>query len=210
MRSRCWRSTATGRSRSRRTPATSIRRPRPTAELDAVRASCATSACCPVMETGARFLLDPRHKHEPTLMTRDPAARQRRIDFYAPDRGDGGAARGQGGVVLGRHRSAAGPDSEASMDARRHRGDVRRIRAEGLTPSLEPEPGMALETVADWHRMRSALGSDAPAMTLDIGHLYAVWEGDPVALVPHRTVPGAGPPRGHASRGARTPAARHR
>ncbi|MGD0518585.1 MAG: TIM barrel protein, partial [Thermoguttaceae bacterium] len=31
------------------------------------------------IETGARFLLDPRVKHEPTLVSADP---RRRIDFY--------------------------------------------------------------------------------------------------------------------------------
>src|SRR5262245_54570188 len=34
-----------------------------------------------VIETGARFLLDPQTKHEPTLVTVEPAARARRIDF---------------------------------------------------------------------------------------------------------------------------------
>jgi len=34
------------------------------------------------IETGARFLLDPRAKHEPTLVSPDPAARARRIEFY--------------------------------------------------------------------------------------------------------------------------------
>src|SRR6185369_16475685 len=35
-----------------------------------------------VIETGARFLLDPRHKHEPTLVTSDPTGRAKRIEFY--------------------------------------------------------------------------------------------------------------------------------
>ena len=63
------------------------------------------------------------------------------------------------------------------------------IRDEGLVPSFEPEPGMAVETVRDFRRLCEDLGPDAPALTLDVGHLYAVWEGDPVevvrAAVPH-------------------------
>ena len=35
-----------------------------------------------VIETGARFLLNPREKHEPTLVSRDRDGRRRRIDFY--------------------------------------------------------------------------------------------------------------------------------
>src|SRR5690242_10473620 len=34
-----------------------------------------------VIETGARFLLDPRKKHEPTLVSPESVARQRRIEF---------------------------------------------------------------------------------------------------------------------------------
>ena len=34
-----------------------------------------------VIETGGRFLLDPRIKHEPTLVSADPAGRARRGEF---------------------------------------------------------------------------------------------------------------------------------
>jgi len=34
-----------------------------------------------VIETGARFLLDPRHKHEPTLLSPEREGRARRIEF---------------------------------------------------------------------------------------------------------------------------------
>ncbi|HID75022.1 MAG TPA: hypothetical protein EYP56_03395, partial [Planctomycetaceae bacterium] len=35
-----------------------------------------------VIETGARYLLDPRVKHEPTLVSADSASRSRRVGFY--------------------------------------------------------------------------------------------------------------------------------
>jgi sugar phosphate isomerase/epimerase len=136
----------------------------------------------PVMESGARYLLDPQHKHEPTLMTRDAAGRRRRLDYYSAVAAMGaqlGAKVVSFWAGIDRH---PGPDSEPWL----HAGIAQaceRIRAEGLVPALEPEPGMAVETLADWHRLRAALGAQAPALTLDIGHLYAVWEGDPVASV---------------------------
>ncbi len=43
------------------------------AEIDRVRSLLNRYQVRSVIETGARFLLDPRHKHEPTLMTADPA-----------------------------------------------------------------------------------------------------------------------------------------
>src|SRR6266851_2169501 len=34
-----------------------------------------------VLETGARFLLDPWHKHQPTLVSAEPHEREKRLDF---------------------------------------------------------------------------------------------------------------------------------
>lgn len=136
----------------------------------------------PVMETGARFLLDPETKHEPTLMTRDRAARGRRLAFY---RRVAAMGRVLGAEVVsfwaGIDRAPGADSADWLLDGVRLACAA--IRAEGLVPSLEPEPGMAVETVADWLRVAAALGADAPRLTLDVGHLYAVWEGEPAAVI---------------------------
>jgi sugar phosphate isomerase/epimerase len=131
-------------------------------EIEAAAALLAKLRLGVVMETGARFLLDPRQKHAPTLMSRDPAARERRLDFTARV------------AALGRRLGAkvvsfwTGIDPSPGADSWAWMRDgvaatVDRIRAAGLQPSLEPEPGMALETVAQWRRLRGELGAQAPA-----------------------------------------------
>jgi len=151
-------------------------------ELDELAARLRDLALTPVMETGARFLLDPRHKHEPTLMTRDPAARQQRLDFYARVAAMG---RRLGARVVsfwtGIDRAPGADSEQLVLDGVRE--TAARIRGEGLEPALEPEPGMAVETVADWRRLHAALGAGAPGLTLDVGHLYAVWEDEPAAVI---------------------------
>lgn len=46
-----------------------------------VRRLCETLSLGVVVETGARFLLDPRHKHQPTLISPQPEGRARRLQF---------------------------------------------------------------------------------------------------------------------------------
>jgi sugar phosphate isomerase/epimerase len=150
-------------------------------EVAAVAALLARLCLLPVIETGARFLLDPAHKHEPTLMTRDAALRARRLEFYrrAAEIGrDLGAAVVSFWTGIDR---APGPDSRGLV----HdgvRAAAAAVRAAGCTPALEPEPGMAVATLAQWRSVQQALGAEAPALTLDVGHLYVEGEGDPVAL----------------------------
>jgi sugar phosphate isomerase/epimerase len=152
------------------------------AAVDALAARLQRLSLLPVMETGARFLLDPRRKHEPTLMTRDPAARARRLDLYRRI--------ARIGVDLGARvvsfwtgiDHAKGPDSAAWMQDG-VRASCAHIRAAGLVPALEPEPGMAIETTTAWSALHASLGAEAPALALDIGHLYAVWEGEPAEVI---------------------------
>jgi sugar phosphate isomerase/epimerase len=151
-------------------------------DLDSLAARLRELRLAPVMETGARFLLDPEHKHEPTLMTVDAAARQRRLDFYRRAAAMGARL---GAKVLS---FWSGIDRAPGADsADRLRAGVRAasaaIAAEGLVPSLEPEPGMAVGTFAQWQQLRRDLGAEAPALTLDVGHLYAEWEGEPAAVI---------------------------
>lgn len=136
----------------------------------------------PVMETGARFVLDPATKHEPTLMTRASGGRERRLEFYSRVAAIG---RDLGADVLsfwtGIDRSP-GPDSRTWMD-----DGVRRacdlVRAAGLRPTLEPEPGMAIATVSSYRDLISRLGTGSPHLTLDVGHLWAEWEGEPIEVL---------------------------
>ena len=136
----------------------------------------------PIVETGARFVLDPRHKHEPTLMTRDAAARARRLEFYercARIGADLGARTLSFWTGIDR---AGGRDAGAWM-LEGIAATCARVRGAGLEPALEPEPGMAIATLAEFAAMAAALGADAPALCLDVGHLYATGEPDPVVAV---------------------------
>jgi sugar phosphate isomerase/epimerase len=136
----------------------------------------------PAITTGARFLLDPRHKHEPTLMTREPGLRERRLGFYERAAAIGAKV---GASVLafwsGIDRAPDGGSFDWLCDGVRRSCAL--ARAHGLVPALEPEPGMAVATLADFERLRSALGHEAPELCLDIGHLYVTGEGPPDALI---------------------------
>ncbi|WLW50979.1 sugar phosphate isomerase/epimerase family protein [Streptomyces sp. YU58] len=124
------------------------------------------------VETGARYVLDPRRKHGPSLLDADPDDRDRRVDLLVR------AVRVA--ADLGAHAvhcfsgiTPAGTDEDTAW---------KRL-AEALTPVLEtaatagvplavePEPGHLLATLADFHRLRRALGDpEHLGLTLDIGH----------------------------------------
>ncbi len=133
-----------------------------------------------VVETGARFLLDPRRKHEPTLLHPEPQGRARRVEFLC--RAVDVCAAGRGEVVS----FWAGVPKVAREVAMTYLYEgLERVLAyaedRAVTVALEPEPGMLVETVADWRALKVAFPS--LRLALDLGHIVANDEGDPAAFV---------------------------
>ena len=130
-----------------------------------------------VVETGARFLLDPRAKHEPTFVTADAAGRDRRLDFLARAV-DVAATLGSECVSFWAGVPRGGVTAEQAWPwlvagvARL----VDHARAREVALAFEPEPGMLVEDLAGWVRLRDAVraatGDDGTTLrlALDTGH----------------------------------------
>ncbi|MEV0143805.1 MULTISPECIES: sugar phosphate isomerase/epimerase family protein [unclassified Nonomuraea] len=128
-----------------------------------------------VVETGARYLLDPWHKHAPTLLHDDG---RMRLDFL---RRAAAIAADLGAEALSLWagvRPASVPHHlawERLVD-----GCARLLDAATVPLGFEPEPGMLVATIADWRALRDALGRPRGfRLTLDIGHCRCL-EPDPV------------------------------
>ncbi|RCW45776.1 sugar phosphate isomerase/epimerase [Halopolyspora algeriensis] len=123
-----------------------------------------------VIETGARYLLDPRHKHHPTLLS-DPG-QQRRIDFL---RRAVHLATELGAEAVSFWSGTRPPDlgdDEAWQRLTDGCSAVLDTAAEhGVTLGFEPEPGMFVETLDGFEELAHRLGHPRSlGMTLDIGH----------------------------------------
>ncbi|MFD3655596.1 sugar phosphate isomerase/epimerase family protein [Streptomyces sp. NPDC058620] len=141
------------------------------------------------IETGARYVLDPRRKHGPSLLDPDPEARAARtallvsaVDIAAdlgahavhcfsgitpPGPGDGATAT----VAWQRLADALTPVLDAATRT-------------GVPLAIEPEPGHLLATLADFHHLRALLGDPEPlGLTLDIGHCQCLEPASPVDCV---------------------------
>ncbi len=135
-----------------------------------------------VIETGARYLLDSRAKHEPTLVTACPEGRARRVAFLKRAI-DVGAVLGSEAVSF--WAGVPKPGVEADV-ARLWLSDglaevAAYAQAAGIDAALEPEPGMLIETLDDY----AAIVEKLPGLrlALDTGHCLVTGERDPAAAV---------------------------
>ncbi|WP_282793851.1 sugar phosphate isomerase/epimerase family protein [Streptomyces sp. CC224B] len=124
------------------------------------------------VETGARYVLDPRHKHGPSLLDPDPRRRAERVRLLT--RAVHVAA------DLGAHAvhcfSGSTPHGTPEHTAWARLADVLTpvldaAAAASVPLAVEPEPGHLLATLAHFHHLRHLLDDPEPlGLTLDIGH----------------------------------------
>ena len=135
-----------------------------------------------VIETGARYLLDPRAKHEPTLVSPEPEGRARRLDFLYRCV-EVAAVTGAEAVSFWAGVPAEGVDRDEA-----HRWVIEgvlkvaeRAKERGVVAALEPEPGMLVETLDDY----VAVAQEVPdlKLALDTGHCLVTGERDPAEAV---------------------------
>jgi L-ribulose-5-phosphate 3-epimerase len=158
-------------------------------QVSAVRSSLDRHGMARVIETGARFLLNPRKKHAPTLMDPDPARRAIRLDFL-------GRAIDLAKVLQAECVSlwsGQAPDSinlEAGMDrlAQALTPVLDHAEHAGMILAFEPEPGMFIDTLDRFDQLDQRLLHPLFQLTIDLGHVHCSSEGDiPTLLSQWRT-----------------------
>ncbi|MFJ9819531.1 sugar phosphate isomerase/epimerase family protein [Streptomyces sp. NPDC101151] len=125
-----------------------------------------------VVETGARYLLDPLRKHRPTLVSAEPEGRAARLELLRRAVRTGAELEAE--AV---HFWSGTPDPGTSPEQawRRLEEGCAAALAEaeraGIDLAFEPEPGMLVEDLAGYRRLLRALGGhERFRLTLDIGH----------------------------------------
>ncbi len=130
-----------------------------------------------VVETGARFLLNPRAKHEPTLMAASADERALRIDFLkrsidiACDLGSDAVSFWSG--VL---RDSISPDEAFTRLAEGCAEVIDHASPREMNLGFEPEPGMFIERFDQFERLLEEVDAPAFGLTIDIGHVHCVEE----------------------------------
>ena len=130
-----------------------------------------------VVETGARYLLDSRAKHEPTLMTADDKAAQRRIDFLC--RAIDAASFWQSDCVSlwsGVVRDGSSVEELWQRLTNRLKRVLSYAEERQVVIGFEPEPGMFIDTMDKFAELCRRCHSPRLKLTLDVGHLHCQGE----------------------------------
>jgi sugar phosphate isomerase/epimerase len=130
-----------------------------------------------VLETGARFLLDPWHKHQPTLVSAEPHEREKRLDFLR--RSVGIASQLSADVVSFWSGTPRDKAADSVYMERLVQGCLRLCdyaAERNVRLAFEPEPGMFIDTMARFAELREKVEHPLFGLTIDIGHLHCLGE----------------------------------
>lgn len=144
-------------------------------ECERIRQLLTQSKMRCVIETGARFLLDPRRKHQPTLLSVNREDRQRRRDFLrlAVDV----AVQLKADAVSFWSGTPEDPSRSDLMDRLADEcSGLCDYAAPKMRLAFEPEPGMFIDTMAKFEELHRRVNHNAFGLTLDIGHLHCMGE----------------------------------
>ncbi len=132
-----------------------------------------------VVESGARFLLDARKKHQPTLMAAESWQRQYRLEFLrravwiAEALGSDCVSFWSGTPTDERSAAEHFAQLVEGCQALCETATERKVNL-----AFEPEPGMMIDTTARYDKLAAAVNHPRFGLTLDIGHLQV--QGEPI------------------------------
>ena len=153
-----------------------------TREADRVRTLLDRLGLGSVIETGARYLLDPAIKHEPTLLSPAAAGRARRVEFLcraidiAAILGAETISFWAGVPRPGVARADAFGWLDDGLSRVLDHAESRMVDA-----SFEPEPGMLIETVGDYDAL--VVRHPRLRLALDTGHCLVTQDIDPADAI---------------------------
>lgn len=130
-----------------------------------------------VIETGARFLLDPNRKHYPTLLCPEEEGREQRLSFLrtaidtAEYLGSDCVSLWSGALPEGMTEQAAYARLAVDLE------DLLKYASErAVMLGFEPEPGMFIDTMGSFAELVEWVDAPNLKLTLDVGHLHCQGE----------------------------------
>ncbi len=139
---------------------------------EAVREQCQRHHLACIIETGARFLLDTRRKHTPTLLSATSDERTVRFDFLTKCIEIAQQLHAE--CVSFWSGTPAGEVAPSELmyrlvDGCKRLADYAAERNVRL--AFEPEPGMFIDTMEKFAELHSRVNHPAFGLTIDVGHL---------------------------------------
>jgi sugar phosphate isomerase/epimerase len=130
-----------------------------------------------VIETGARFLLNPFLKHQPTLLSRYSRDRNKRQEFIRLAIDIAKELKADS-VSLWSGTHLDNPEESVLwkrlVDGCRHLCDY--AEKQKVRLAFEPEPGMFIDTMARFAELKERVDHPLFGLTIDIGHLHCQGE----------------------------------